>query len=426
MRINFGLAALALLLSLTLWVVVVNDQNPERVDTPDMAIPVEITMVPPGLMVMNSLEPVRFKIRAPKDRWDALRASAFRAHVDLSRLAPGMQSVPIVPESSDPQVRVLEVIPATAPVRLEEIQERTVPVKVNLVGNVPFGYVYSTPRVDPEVMVVSGPTSLVQTVEMVTVDLRLEGITVEIDAAFHPVPVDSAGGTVRGVRLTPQTVKVRLPVEQQVSYKEVGLRASLVGTVASGHWIESVSVDPPSVTVVGDPKVLAQINYLETGTLNVDGASTTVMQDLRIISPEGASPIQYQTARVRVTISTLQTSQVVRVAPRVENLDQGLRVVGGPAYIDVTIQGPAPIMQRMGMGVVVAKLDAAGLDEGVHSVRPHITTPLGVSVAAVDPELADLALARIPTPTPTPTASPTTTPGAAAPITGTPVPGTLR
>lgn len=409
MRINFSLALLALLLSTALWVLVVNDQNPERTDTPDISIPVEISKVPSGLVVMNSIEPVRFKIRAAKDKWNDLRGASFRAYVDLSRLGPGIQAVPIVPEVSDPQVHVLEVVPSTVSLRLEEIQERTVPVKVNLSGNVPFGYVYGTARVDPEVVVVSGPASLVQSVESASVDVKLDGISVDIDTAFHPTPVDSGRNAVRNVSIDPQTVKVRLPVQQQVSYKQVGVRPSLTGTVATGYWVESVGAEPSSVTVVGDPKLLAGINYLDTTPLSIDALSSGVVQDLKITVPEGLSLVQQQSVRVKVQISPLQTSQVVRVAPRVINLDPKLRVTGGPAYVEVALQGPAPIMQGMRVDTIVVSVDAYGLGEGSHSVKPVIVTPPAVSVVSVQPETVGLVLspnqASLPTPSPTPTTS---------------------
>ncbi len=419
MRINFGLAALAVLLSMSLWVLVVNDQNPERTDTPDISIPVEVTKVPPGLVVMNNLEPVRFKIRAPKDKWNSLRTSSFRAYVDLSRLGPGIQAVPVIAESSDPQIKVLEVVPSTASVRLEEIQERTIPVKVNLVGNVPFGYVYGTPKADPEVVVASGPASLLQNVQTASVDVRLEGITVEIDSAFHPVAMDSTGTPVRNIQLNPQTVKVRLPVDQQVSYKQVGIHPIINGTVAQGYWMESVSTDPSSVTVVGDPKTLAGINYLDTASLSVDGASTSVVQDVGLSVPKGVSLVQQQSIRMRVTISTLQTSQVVRVAPQIVNVPAGLQVVGAPGYLDIELQGPAPIMQRLRVEDLVATVDASGLREGIQSVKPSINTPPGVSVVSVKPDTVSLVLSSG-TPTPTPSPGPSSSPGTGSSPTATP------
>jgi YbbR domain-containing protein len=367
---------------------------------------VEVTKVPPGLVVMNSLEPVRFKIRAPKDKWALLRASSFRAYVDLSRQGPGIQAVPVIAESSDPQIQVLEVVPSTVSVRLEEIQERTVPVKVNLVGNVPFGYVYHAPKVDPEVVAVSGPASLVQSVQAASVDVRLDGITVEVDSAFHPEAVDSAGNPVRNVQLNPQTVNVQLPVEQQVSYKQVGIRPTITGMVAQGYWIESVGTVPSSVTVVGDPKTLAAINYLETAPVNVDGASNSVVQNVALTVPQGVSLVQQQSIRMQVTISPLQTSQVVRVAPNIVNIPPGLQVVSAPAYIEVQLQGPAPIMQKLSVDDLRVTVDVSGLGEGPQSVKPSVSTPPSVSVVSVKPESVSLVLGPPATPTPAPSPAP--------------------
>ena len=435
MRINLGLAGLALLISVALWILVVNDQNPERVATPDIAITVEITKVPPGLVLMNTLEPVRFGIQAPSDKWTGLSASSFRATVDLSRLSPGIHAVPVEAEASDPRVSVLEVIPSTVSVRLEEVQERTVPVKVNLVGNVPFGYIYGTPKVDPQVVVVSGPSSLVQSVETASVDVRLDGITVQIDTAFHPNPVDSSGNTVRNVQMNPQTVTVQLPIQQQVSYKQVGIRPDITGNVASGYWIESVTAVPDSVTVVGDPKTLAGINYLDTAPLSVDGGASSVVQDAKIVTPSGVSLVQQQSAKLTVTISPLQTSQIVRVAPKVVNLDPKLRVTGLPPYFEVTLQGPAPLMQGLSAGSIGVTLDASNLGEGSHSLKPTISTPSGVQLVGVNPDSVTLVLAPATTPTATPSPAPPPGPapqqtpgptGQPAPPTATPTLSTNR
>jgi YbbR domain-containing protein len=410
MRINFGLVILAIVVSLALWVLVVSDQNPERTDTPDLLIPVEVSNVPPGMAVMSTIEPVRFRIRAPRDRWDGLQVTSFRASVDLSQASPGIQQVPIRAEASDPQVRVLEVVPQTASIRIDEILDRTVPVRTNLMGNVPFGYVYGTPHVEPEVVTVTGPASIVQTVETASVDLRVDGVTVSIDSSFHLTPLDATLAPVRSVRLTPQTVHVRLPVEQQVSYKQVGVRASVAGEAAPGYWVESVSVDPSSITVVGDPNVLGTINYLDTATLDVSGASSTITRDVRIEIPSGASALQQQTTRLRVVISPLEASQSVRVAPVVVGLAPELQVLSSPSFVDVTLRGTATAMRSVSLDQVRVAFDVGGLGEGVHTVRPSVTTPQGVSVTSVSPETFSLSLGPIPTPTPTATPAPAGTP----------------
>ncbi len=433
MRINLSLAGLALLISFALWILVINDENPEQVNTSDFSVPVEVTKIPSGLVLMNSVDSVRLRIQAPATKWSSFRASSFQATVDLSRLGPGIHAVSVVAEASDPQVSVLEVIPSTVTVRLEEVQQRSVPVKVNLVGNVPFGYIYGTPKVTPQVVTVSGPSSLVQSVDAATVDVRLDGITVQIDTAFHPNPVDSTGNAVHNVQLNPQTVTVQLPIQQQVTYKQVGIRPDITGSVANGYWIESVTSVPDSVTVVGDPKTLAGINYLDTSPVSVNGDTSSVVKDVKIVTPAGISLVQQQTAKLTVTISPLQTSQIVKVAPKVVNLGSNLQVTGLPSYFEVTVQGPAPIMQGIGPESISVAFDASGLGEGSHTLKPTISTPAGVQLVSVNPASATLTLTppASPTPTPNPTPSaptptPSTQPAPAAQPTPTPTPSPGR
>src|SRR3712207_7822608 len=64
------------------------------------------------------------------------------------------------------------LFPYTTLFRSEEVSERIMPVRLNILGNVPFGYAYSTPRIVPENVTVSGASSAVQRVDSIVVDIR--------------------------------------------------------------------------------------------------------------------------------------------------------------------------------------------------------------------------------------------------------------
>ena len=298
---------------------------------------------------MNMPDPVRFKLQAPRDRWTGLRTSGFRARVDLSGPAPAF---------SPRQSSLRRPIPRSTFSRLflhclrapGRGQGADGPGQGEPGGQRAIRVCVWQARVDPEVVVVSGPSSLVQWVDTASVDVRLDGITVDIDQAFQ---------------------HVQLPVQQQVSYKQVGIRPTLSGNPATGYWIESVTSEPPSVTAVGDPKALAGIDFLETAPLNVADAASSLVQDVRVVTAEGVSLVQQQqTVRLRANIIPMQVSQIVRVAPRVVNLDPRLRVLGVPSFYDVTVQGAAPWMQAANVDNISVILDVAGLGEGTVTVRP--------------------------------------------------------
>ena len=51
---------------------------------------------------------------------------------------------------------------------------------------------------------------------------------------------------------------------------------STIGNVAFGYQIVGLQVDPQTVTVVGDPKVLVDMTVVHTQPVNVEGATGDV------------------------------------------------------------------------------------------------------------------------------------------------------
>src|SRR5205085_4463271 len=91
---------LALVLATTLWTVVTTQENPDVVDV-FQAVPVELRNVPDRLSVTNEVSSVNLVVSAPRDAWPELRPAKFQAAVDLGRVGPGVQELPIDVKSID-------------------------------------------------------------------------------------------------------------------------------------------------------------------------------------------------------------------------------------------------------------------------------------------------------------------------------------
>ncbi|MBI4299919.1 MAG: hypothetical protein HY677_02195, partial [Chloroflexi bacterium] len=185
LRSNLGLAALALLLSASLWIFITGEQNPPRSDTFAPEIPVEPVNVPKDLDVLGAIPSVRVRVRAPEDVWGDLSASNFTATVDLSGQDAGTKRVPVNVRSRSKQVRVLNVLPDRVEVRLEALKRQTVPVKVNLLDSPPFGYTFETPQVTPEKVTVLGPESILSQVDFAVADVSLASEKVTIERSYR-------------------------------------------------------------------------------------------------------------------------------------------------------------------------------------------------------------------------------------------------
>lgn len=391
--VDIGRILLALLLALGLWIVVQNEQNPERLALTQFSVPVDVVDIPPGLTMVSDSPAVQLWARAPENVWPRLRADSFTARVSAANGASGVNDLPVQVVALDSLVRTAEPRPEMVRVRLEEVRERAVPVKVEAVGNVPFGYTFSTPRFSPERVTVAGPESLVQRVDAVTVDIRMEGVTVSVSGGFVPRPVDARGGEVKGVRVAPAQVSVDIPVTQQIAYKEVGIRPLTKGKLLPGYYMLPVEVDPASATIVGDPSVISRVAYLETDAVEVTDASSSTVRRSKVNLPEGVSLLQPQlTVLVTVRVQPLEITQSMRLLPTVEGLGPDLVVSSQLPLVELAVSGPAPTLQSLNPRDFRVTLNLAELGPGRHEVQPRVALPTSFKLERLEPNMITVEL----------------------------------
>ena len=276
----------ALLLSIALWARLTLEQNPERRDLYPTDIPVEASGLSPGLVVANEVQPVQLSISAPAQSWRTLEPGSFRAQVDLSGVTPGLVQREVEVQVSDPEVKVLEVIPDKVSVRVEELRTVSVPVRVNQLGNVPFGYrVVGEPVVVPATVQISGPSSSVERVTEAAVAVRLDEVKATVEQTLKPEPRGPTGA-VGGVRMEPQLVTVTIRVEQIAGSKTVSVVPQVRGQPAQGYWQGQISVEPPSVQIVAEPALLEQTTVINTAPVDVTGAEADVVRDRPPAAPQ--------------------------------------------------------------------------------------------------------------------------------------------
>lgn len=380
-----------------------NEANPERTDIPALAVPVDMVNVPQGLVVVSEQPQIQVRVRMPSESWSLLRPGSFRATADASNAGPGVNELPVRVEALEPRVRQVDPIPPLANVALEEVSERIMPVRLNILGNVPFGYAYSTPRIAPENVAVSGPSTTVQRVDSIVVDIRLDGLTVSLNATYAPRPLDARGTEVRAVRVNPSTVNVEVPVAQQVGYKEVGVRPVVRGRVAAGYYLQPIEVEPSTVTVVGSPAALSNVSFVDSEPVDVSNLSSSVVRRVQVVPPTGLTLLQPQPISLTIRVTPLTVSQTLRVGPTLQGLGPGLEIVGDVPQVDVTLNGPAPTMQSLTSRDFRVVVDLTGLGPGRHEIEPRVAVPGGFTLERVEPARVPVTIRAAPTPIPSPT-----------------------
>ncbi len=384
---------LSLALATALWAIVTNQQNPPYSDY-FQSIPVRVKGAPSGLIVRDEIKPIRLKVTAPKDVWDHLTSASFEAFVDASKAGQGVQDVPVRVEALDSRVRIDEIQPSKVTLRLENLASKDVPVNINVIGSVPFGYTSKPPKVSPEQVTVSGPESQVATVSSARVEVHAEGATSTISQPFKPEALTSEKEAVKSVTIRPESVFVELPIEREITYKTVPVAPRITGMVAMGYQIVGVVVDPTTVTVVGDPKVLADQSYLPTKAVDTAGAKGDLTIVVEPDLPDGVTLVRKQNLVVRVFVSPLESSEVVTAAPTVKGLNGDLQAAVAPSAVKLTLYGPMPILSTIKPQDIKVEVDATGLGIGIHDVKPTISLPASLRLDATSPETITLTIRR--------------------------------
>lgn len=413
LRRNLAWAILAIALSVALWGVITTQQNPDVLDV-FQAVPVEVRNLPADLTVRNDLRPVRVTVSAPRDVWQELRPAKFLATIDLARVGPGLQEVPVVVQTIDARARVEDVTPAKTLVHLEPIRRKDVTTRIRIVGELPPGYRAGPPKLTPETIMVTGPQSLVEQTASAIVDVDLIGVTTSVSQVYKAQVVDSRSERIERVTLGAENVLVEIRVEQERSFKIVPIAPRLAGTIAPGYQVAGLRIDPATTTIEGDARTVEGVDALQTAVVDLTDVARDVSATVAILPPDGIRLTRPQPVVVQISVAPIESTIALDVAPTVAGLPTRLRATIIQATVRVSVTGPMPILAGLTPASVPVTVNVAGLEPGLHQVRPAAQVMSALGVSQIAPDRVDVRISLIP-PTPTAVVEDTPTPEAFTP-----------
>jgi YbbR domain-containing protein len=389
-----ALALLSLFAAVTIWIAVTDAENPNRVAVFGGAIEVRAVNVPDGLAVASIREPsVSIRVNATEDAFEELTTEDFRAEVDLSGVRQSSDQLVIARVATNRNVEIVEVSPPFVTVTLEQVATKLVPVQANLVGSPPQGYSVGNVETNPTTVRVSGATSLVNLVASAGADVNVTGLRASLQQRTDLIPRDPRGADIRGVRLEPGNADLRIPVSQQEVTLAMTIVPTVQGSVAEGFNLVGVSSDPPAVAATGSLEVLQAVAFLGTEPIDVTGLRADATRTVRLRLPAGLAATR-DSVSVRIRVQPAIGEMTLAVAPQVTGVAENLRATLQTSSLTVRLRGQLPVLRQLQPGEVRATVNAAGLDEGVHVLRPEVTVPEGVEVVSIDPSQVVVVLRR--------------------------------
>ncbi len=371
---NLGLKILSLLLGILIWVIVVGIDNPVKTQI-FSAIPVNVEnadiMENAGKFyeVADSSKTVSISVRAERSILDQLSRDNFIASIDLAEYNDGR--VPINVRATRYADKITSITPrnAYAVVAVEDLGQKQFGIEAEISGEVPEGYSVGSATVNNNIVRVSGPESIVNSIDRAVVKVSVQGMTRDIRTESNIVLYDENGDLVNMSDLelsrteTGITVEIWKNKDVPVTYGYTGIPAD--GYAATGN----VSATVNELTITGPRDVLSSTESISVpGTaVDITGATgnATVKLDLTDYLPSGIKTVgdEKDVAECDVTVEIQELGTINVEIPAsnitVDNVPVGMTaIVGGLGDVTViSVRGLTSALSQLNPAMITGRVD---------------------------------------------------------------------
>jgi hypothetical protein len=260
--------------------------------------------------------------------------------------------------------------------------ERAIEVPVEF-RNVPPDLMVMDNRVDYVVLRLSGPRTLVSTLDADDLRLGVDLGGAKPGTSSYPLG-PSSFKIPRGVtvaRITPPVIVLRL---EMVIKTILTVTARLLGKPAPGYKVADVTVRPESVTVRGPADEVRRMTSIETLPIDLNESRTSLKRTVRL--SDNGKPLAYTPDQVLVSISLVE-EEITRDFDHVLVAARGARgdYEITPKTVHLRLSGPRRILEKFEPGSDHVYVNLQGLAPGEHSVTSEVNLPPELKVVEQKP-----------------------------------------
>lgn len=212
---------------------------------------------------------------------------SIKAYVDMEGLGEGAHNVPVHVEPVSGSL-FTRVEPDRIDVVVRKTQQHIVNIIHEVVQNPPAGSELMDILVSPDKCLVKGNDQAVSRVSTVVCQVNLAEAS---DMAIFNAPLiarDINGNPVtEGIRLVPDHVQVVAVIQEKMETKTVPLQPNLTGQLPEGLQLGSVSLEPETITIVGNQVQMQSITQIQTDPVDLQEHRESFTYTVPITLPEG-------------------------------------------------------------------------------------------------------------------------------------------
>ena len=384
MKNKIGSVILSVVIAFGLWLYVITSVSPGSTDT-YYNIPIvwdgESVLNEKGLMVTHvSADTVNLKLSGNRSDLSKVNSGNITIKVDLSKIyEPGDQILfysHTFPGDVPSNAFVIESkSPDSISVTVARRITKTVPVEVNWTGSVAEGFMTDRENrvLDFPNITVTGPDSIVNTIEKATIDVDLTDLRESISEDYQYTLCDAAGEPVDAKLITTDAEKVHLDVAIR-RVKDLRLTYTLVEGGGANAGNTSVTLSTETIRVSGSEAALELLgDTLDIGTINLGEITKNTALEYPIVLPDGVTNLTGVTeVTADVRFNGLTTKELTVENIQSIHVPDGLSVDLITKKLTITVRGTAAQVAKLTAADVTVTVDFTGAEAGTSTFKAAI------------------------------------------------------
>lgn len=375
---NIGLKIVSLFAAFFLWLIVVNVDDP-IISRTYTGISVEVLNADiiedegKCYEILDNSNVINVVVTAKRSVVDQMSRDYIKATADFASMT-FLDKVPIEVRSTrySDQIESVTTRADYLKINLEDIVEKSVPVRANVSGEVALGYTLAEMNIETSMVLVKGPQSVIETIEYVSADIDITGIEKDtsILAIVNPYNKNNNEIIDQRVEMDLHSVEIQFLVD---GIKEIPISCGYSGNPVGGYVVSgSVMTTPSSVRITGRGENYDDMDviYISPDAVSIEGAMASVEETIDISDylPTGVrfADVDF-VPEVRVDIPVDPTEHKVISVPlsniTISNLPENYiaSIVDIGGTVDVEIQGLGDTFDRYSGELAIGTIDATNL-----------------------------------------------------------------
>lgn len=384
---NWKMKLVSLVLAVFLWNSVIINTDPEVSRTTD-AIPItiigEAQLADKGLAIATEseeyLQSVKVTVLMTRSQAKLFDPSDNDINVtlDLNKITETGEQVLKVSVYSN-EVTIDRVVPESFTVVVDEKESKIVPIEVDVTGNLPEGYFEGEMSIEPTSVQVTGPRSVVDTVDRAVFSIDLTDRTSSILVPKEIQLIDAAGNVIETDTLTTNVGSAMFEMGIQPR-KEIQIlwENCVSGTdkLPEGYQVEEVEIFPENVEVTGSDDLLEGLTSLPSEVIDIAGKSEDVYTTIKLLSPEGVTLLTTDTISLIIRISEImERAEFTEQNVELRNIPAGFSIEEFEEFRNVEMLVPYNTISTLTESHVKLYIDLSDLTAGEHELKIQCEVP---------------------------------------------------